>query len=128
MTSNLTALVAHEHTADLLRAAQQEARGRLSSRPDHHFATVALRLASDKDAQALRALADLDDTRALDGEVLLAAIDEQPVAALSLRDGRVVANPFVRTFDAVALLRLRAQHLAGVRQRRGLRRLRPRFA
>jgi hypothetical protein len=40
-----------------------------------------------------------------------------------------VADPFLPTRDAVALLRLRADHLAGLKQRRRRRiMLRPRFA
>jgi hypothetical protein len=48
---------------------------------------------------------------------------------LSLRDGHVVANPFVHTDEAVALLRLRAKHVSSrrpIRRRRFI--LRPRFA
>jgi hypothetical protein len=43
------------------------------------------------------------------------------IAALSLWDGRVVANPFVRTEHAVKLLRIQAAHLFGRRDRRRLR-------
>ena len=81
-------------------------------------ATVALRPAGVDDAEAVHLLAELDDAPMLDGEdVLLALLDGQVVAALSLRDGRVVANPFVRTADAVALLRARAKQLTGVGRR-----------
>jgi hypothetical protein len=65
-------------------------------------------------------------------EVLLALLDDEPVAALSLGDGHVVANPFVRTQAAVALLHLRARHISGVSPLRARRRrrfiLRPRIA
>jgi hypothetical protein len=44
---------------------------------------------------------------------LLALIDGKAVAALSLRDGRVVANPFVRTDAEVVLVRLRRARAAG---------------
>jgi hypothetical protein len=41
----------------------------------------------------------------------------------------VIANPFVATSEAVALLRLRADHLSGRRARRRLRTiLRPKLA
>jgi hypothetical protein len=63
-------------------------------------------------------LAQLDDQPELQGRVLLASLDGQPVAALSLDDGRVVANPFVATGEAVALLRLRTRQLASARARR----------
>jgi hypothetical protein len=70
----------------------------------------------------------LDGAPALEGEALLALIDGEAVAALSLRDGHVVANPFVRTEAAVALLRLRAGHVSGSRPGRRRRFImRPRF-
>ena len=73
--------------------------------------TIALRLACPDEAATLRRLAELDEAPAPEGEVLLALIDGDAVAALSLDDGRSVANPFVPTADALALLRLRAEHL-----------------
>jgi hypothetical protein len=83
--------------------------------------SVGLRVAGADDADVVRQLAALDDAPVLDGRVLLALIDGEAVAALSLRDGRVVANPFVRTREAVALLRLRAGHLSGASKRRRVR-------
>jgi hypothetical protein len=74
---------------------------------------VELRRAAADEAGVVRRLAALDDAREPEGPVLLALLDGEAVAALSLRDGRVVANPFVATADAVALLRLRAAHLSG---------------
>jgi len=75
-------------------------------------ATLALRIADEDDAHALRRLAQLDDARALTGEILVAVLDGEPVAALSLADDRVIANPFVRTADVVSLLRMRAAHIS----------------
>jgi hypothetical protein len=90
--------------------------------------TVALRLAGPEESGLVRELAELDETEPLSGEILLAVVDGRPVAALSLYDGRVAANPFARTSEAVALLRLRARHLSrrGGRRRRLRRVLRPR--
>lgn len=79
---------------------------------------VALRLAHDDDDHLVRRLAALDDAPTPEGPVLLALVNGDAVAAMSLLDGRVVANPFVPTTDAVALLRLRADHLAGPEPRR----------
>jgi uncharacterized protein with von Willebrand factor type A (vWA) domain len=93
--------------------------------------TIVLRVAADADAPALRRLAALDDAPALEGSVLMAVVDGEPTAALSLGDGRVVANPFRLTEHQVALLRLQADHMAvrlPRRRRRRLARLRPRFA
>ena len=74
--------------------------------------SIELRIASGaRDQAALRELAALDDARALGGEVLLALVDGEPVAAVSLLEGRVVANPFVPTAAVVAVLQLRAEQL-----------------
>jgi hypothetical protein len=75
--------------------------------------TLALRVAHTDEAPVVRRLAALDDARPLDGDVLLALVDGEAVAAVSLDDGRVVANPFLRTADTVSLLSLRAAQLSG---------------
>jgi hypothetical protein len=75
--------------------------------------TVALRMAESDEAAVVRRLAALDDQAAPDGPVLLALMDGEAVAALSLLDRRVVANPFLCTRDLIQLLRLRAEHIAG---------------
>lgn len=90
--------------------------------------SFALRMADAGDAPALERLAELDEEPALSGQVLLALIDGEPVAALSLQDGRVTSDPFVLTGNAVALLRLRARQLLGRTERQPRRRWRPRFA
>lgn len=92
--------------------------------------TLVLRNAGPDDADLVRRLADLDDAPTLEGDVLLALVDGEPVAALSLSDGRSVADPFVPTADAVAMLRLRASHLSSRQKtkRRWVRVLRPRLA
>jgi len=131
MTS-INAITAAAHRDDLRRAAsewQLGKRGVRRERADRPASTVELRFAAPDDADRARELAELDDAAPLEGQVLLALIDNQAVAALSLADGRVTANPFVPTQDAVALLRLRARHLAGARARRRWRTwLRPRIA
>jgi hypothetical protein len=94
---------------------------------------MTIRLASPKDAGALRRLAALDEVRPLKGPVLLAESDGVPVAALSLEAGAVAADPFQHSAGAVRLLRLRRYQL--LRQggdmapaRSLLRRLVPRLA
>jgi len=89
---------------------------------------AAVRLAQPDEAGTLRHLAQLDDAPELAGAILVATIDADLVAALSLDDGRVVANPFVLTSDAVELLRRRATALTGRRRRRWRSALRPRVA
>ena len=89
-----------------------------------HNPTLALRIARDDEAFMVRRLAALDDAPPLKGEVLLALVDGEPVAATSLGDGRVVANPFVRTAETVRLLSMRAAQLSEPPARRRLPRLR----
>ena len=108
----------------------REAKHYRSAEPEAASAprVVALRQAQADDARALEILAELDEEPELSGETLLALIDGDAVAAMSLEDGRVVANPFVATREAVSLLKLRARHLVGLKVRQPRRRWRPRFA
>jgi hypothetical protein len=119
MTSTLNALAAQEHIHDLERQAQRA--HRQDAEPEAPAVAIELRLARTDETQVLHRLAQLDDAPDLDGEALLALIDGEPIAALSLSDRRVIANPFVRTEHAVTLLRIQADHLFGRRERRRLR-------
>ncbi len=74
---------------------------------------LALRLARAADVGALQRLAELDEQQYLAGEVLLAWLDGEVVAAISVVDGRVIADPFVATSGAISLLELRAHQLTG---------------
>jgi hypothetical protein len=74
---------------------------------------LALRLARSADECPLQRLAALDEQPELSGEVLLAYLSGELVAAISIDDGRVIADPFVATSDAVSLLELRAHQLVG---------------
>ena len=67
-----------------------------------------IRFATRHDSDALRELAGLDSQKPLDGRVLVSEYGSAPVAALSLDDGRVIADPFQRTDHLVANLRMRA--------------------
>jgi hypothetical protein len=69
--------------------------------------TIAIRFATPSEDRVVRRLAALDDAPAPRGAVLLALVDGQPQAALSLDTGHTVADPFQRTADLVELLRLR---------------------
>jgi hypothetical protein len=119
MTSSLTALAAQEHVHDLERQARRERKQ--DSQSDASAASIELRLARADESLVLHRLAQLDDAPDLDGDALMALIDGDPIAALSLSDRRVIANPFVRTEHAVSLLRIQADHLFGRRERRRLR-------
>jgi hypothetical protein len=67
-----------------------------------------IRFAIEDDADTLRRLAERDAQRPLDGRVLIGQIDGKPAAALSLDDGRVIADSSRRTDRLVASLRMRA--------------------
>jgi hypothetical protein len=85
---------------------------------------VLIRPAYPDDLDLLEHLAALDSEPPLDGDVLVAEVDGVAVAALSLRSGRTVADPFARTVAVCDLLRMRAASIARSRQHeRGLQRL-----
>jgi hypothetical protein len=84
---------------------------------------LTLRLATPEDAAALHRLAALDSSAAPELPVLVAEAGDELLAALSLVDHHVVADPFRRTTDVVALLRERAH---ATRRARSPRRSRPR--
>jgi hypothetical protein len=69
--------------------------------------TIALRTATSRDAAILDKLAALDSAAPLHGPAVVALIDGRPVAAASLHDASVVADPFVPTADVVELLQAR---------------------
>jgi hypothetical protein len=75
------------------------------------WAGLTLRLATGADRAALARLADLEQTSAPAEPVLLGVVMARPIAALSLSDGRVIADPFAPTAELVELLRLRACQL-----------------
>jgi hypothetical protein len=85
--------------------------------------TIELRFPHPNEARDVRRLAELDSSPALTGQVVIALIDGEAVAGMSLLDQQVVANPFVPTREAVALLRLRAEHLSSTPTHRTLRRV-----
>ena len=88
-------------------------------------ASLSLRHATAADAGAVAYLSELDEAERLTGSVLLALDGDRPVAAMSLEDGRTVADPFRRTANVVDLLRVRArQERSGASRRLGLGRLR----
>jgi len=84
--------------------------------------TYTIRPATEADAPALRDLAALDGARPLAGLVLVGEIDGRPAAAIAPGDGRVVADPFVRTAQLASMLRLRAQALVAYKHQPSLRR------
>jgi hypothetical protein len=85
---------------------------------------VTVRFAVAGDACQLTRIAELDSASRPADPLLIGERAGQPIAALSLADGTVVANPFVASADVVALLRLRARQLRGEPRRHGRRRRR----
>lgn len=80
-----------------------------------------IRLATDSDTDTLRRLAEVDSQSELGGRVLIAEDGGVAVAALSLDEGRAVANPFRRTAPALVLLRMRASAITGYERTPSLR-------
>src|SRR3712207_1701662 len=82
----------------------------------HTTPTISIRAATSNDARTVMRLAALDSAPVPFGPVLLAEVDGEPRAAVALRDGRVVADPFHRTAELVGLLRMQAENVAGERR------------
>jgi hypothetical protein len=76
---------------------------------------VSIRLANASDAPALRRVAGRDSRRLPEGDLLVAVVGGEVRAALSLRTGESVADPFHPTASLIELLRLRAHYGNGHR-------------
>jgi hypothetical protein len=72
---------------------------------------LTIRMAAPEDARALRRLAELDSAAPLTGRILLAELDGALVAAASLTDGAVIADPFTPSAYAVRMLTVRRYQL-----------------
>jgi hypothetical protein len=68
-------------------------------------ASLSLHAAAPVDDRDVARLVALDETEPLQGPVYLARVDGRPVAAYSPADDRHAADPFVRSADAVVMLR-----------------------
>jgi hypothetical protein len=102
--------------AEQQRIGQALNRSRLLERPavqpQPAEESVALRLCSVHDDDALERLAVLEGQPSPRGRFVLAEVDGEVVAALPLRGGRPLSDPFRATAHLVPLLRLRAAQLA----------------
>lgn len=76
-----------------------------------------IRLAGSGDRGVLNGLAALDSQRPFQGDALIAELDGIAVAALSLRDGRLIADPFAPTAAVGDHLRLRAASITATKRR-----------
>jgi hypothetical protein len=70
-----------------------------------------IRRTTPDDAAALRRLATLDSKSAPAGDALVAEVDGELLAAVSLDGDVVIADPFRPTADLVAMLEMRARQL-----------------
>jgi hypothetical protein len=68
-----------------------------------------IREANERDAHALRELAEFSGEEPLEGDVLVGEIAGRPAAAISLKDDRVVADAFGLALGLTAQLRERAR-------------------
>jgi hypothetical protein len=71
-------------------------------------APVLIRRAGDRDDRAIARLAALDERELPPGELLIAEVSGRAVAAVEVRSGATIADPFVPTSSIVELLGLRA--------------------
>jgi hypothetical protein len=77
-------------------------------------ASITIRGAYADDGSALFRLATLDSADVPDGPLLLAEVDGEMRAALSLSDGSAIADPFYPTLELLHLLRTHAAATAPV--------------
>lgn len=108
--SELAGSAAHARPAHEMRDSAAAAAGMTP-------AAVTIRFAGARDTSALTELAQLDSALPLTLPALVAEVDGELLAALSLNDSRLIADPFHRTVVLAELLRTRERQL--VRRRDG---------
>jgi hypothetical protein len=99
-------------------------------RPNDDLLTAAVTIRrlgdGEKDRMALDRLVERDSAQALERPVLVAEVEGNALAAISLVNGKAVADPFSRTTELRSLLELRAYQLrrreSGKRRSRSERR------
>jgi hypothetical protein len=79
------------------------------------FFDLIIRPDTPADAVAVERLAHLDSAARPPGHLLLGEVEGEVIAAISLRDGSFVADPFKPTVEAVRMLSLRRDQLAQAR-------------
>ena len=79
-------------------------------------ANYVIRHAVPSDDQALDDIAALDSRRPLVAPVLVGEIDGRTAAAISLVDGRIIADPFVHTATLTQVLPVRARAIEAHRR------------
>jgi hypothetical protein len=116
----LQMMLARARSEELRRLAAASGTGRrmLRRRPTVRAPSVAevavtIRYAFPDDAHALARLAALDSSQVPAGPLLVADVEGELRAALSLSSGAVIADPFERTVALVELLLARGRQLRG---------------
>jgi hypothetical protein len=103
----------HQEAASRRRAheARSYRRARAASLhpPQPVRTAIQLRLSACRDE--LERLAALSDRRVRDGDWLVADLDGEPVAAVSIEDGTTLYDPFRPTSQVVSLLELRRKQV-----------------
>jgi len=118
--SELTLRVAEAHTSELRRrAATLRRAGSTGDTTDRTAAvgSLTIRFADSLDGRALATLAALDSADPLTLPALVADVEGELRAALSLADRSVIADPFRPTRELVELLHARADQLSADRPR-----------
>jgi hypothetical protein len=75
-------------------------------------ANISIRSAGSQDYPAIWQVAALDDSSVPAAPLLVAEVEDEVIAAVSIETGDAIADPFRRTAAAVDLLRLRASQLS----------------
>jgi hypothetical protein len=78
-----------------------------------HDNSITIRLAGPEHAGRLRRLAERDSSEVPAGELLVAVVGSELRAAVSIRGGETLADPFHPTREVLALLNERARQLRG---------------
>ena len=102
----------HHTSTESAKIIELEGFGRPAVEPQELPDPVLVRRATAADAARIATLARLDSRKLPQGPFLVAELGGEPVAAMSLTDSTVVADPFRRTRDAADMLRLRAAQLS----------------
>jgi hypothetical protein len=74
---------------------------------------IRIRLVGDEDRERVGQLAQLETKRPLEGPLLGASVGGRLVAAIAIESGESVADPFLPSADARAMLELRASQVNG---------------
>jgi hypothetical protein len=109
----LSRLLGSERTSDMHRRAAARHQPAADAPSLVAEPAVTLRMACADEAGPLRRLAQLDSAEPLPEPILIGEVSGRLVAALSLADARVIADPYQHTAAVVELLRARGRQLTG---------------